>query len=127
MNTADPPEEEWWLYIHSTQSTFVDTFARLPNYASCQFAWYIEASDDPNVGVGRTRADMYQWVTAYATAATRVILGDIRGKFGGIPGPNEGEILPMDGASQVARAEDTMSRLESDIAARRRQIPAIVE
>lgn len=127
MNTADPPEEEWWVYIHTTQSTFIDTFARLPNFCSCQFAWYIEPSDDPNIGVGRTRVDMYQWVKAYATAATRVILGDIRGKFGGIPGPNEGEILQMDGASQVERAESRMEKLEEDISERRRQLPMIVD
>lgn len=127
MNDEDPPQEERWLYIHSTQSTFIDTFARLPNYASCQFAWHIEATDDSEVGVGRTRPDMVQWVKDYATARARVILGDVRNKFGGIVGPNEGEILPLDGATQVERAEEKIEKLEEDLANRRRQLPMIVE
>lgn len=129
MMEPDPVsgEDECWLYTTITQSSFVDTFARLPNTASVQFAWALDASDDPLVGVNRIPVDLRQWVEDYATARSRMILGDIRGKFGGIPGGADGSLLRNDGAAQVERAEQKCRELENDLSLRRRNSALILD
>lgn len=115
--------DAWWVYTHFTASTFVDTFARLPSHICVQFAWTIEASDDRNVGVGRTPMDLRQWVEDYATARCRQIMGDVRNKFSGLPGATDESMLPTDGAFQTERAEQAIAKLEADLQGRRRQLP----
>lgn len=122
----DSGEDEWLIYTTITQSSFVDTFARLPNCMAVQFAWYIEPTNDKMVGVNRIQPDMRQWVEDYATARCRMILGDIRNKFGGIPGAMDGSTLKNDGAQQVARAEQKCRELEDDLKSRMRQSPLIL-
>lgn len=120
-------EDEMMLYTVFTRSSFVDTFARIPNIACVQFAWAIESTDDPKLGVGRIPRDLRQWVEDYATAFCRTIMGDVRGKFGGVPGADDGSVLPVDGGSQVARGTADMRRLEEDLRGRQRQMPLIVD
>lgn len=121
------PREVWYLYTNFTYSSFVDTFARLPNMAAVEFVWEISANDDPYVGVSRIPRDLRQWVEDYATARCRAILGDIRGKFLGIPGAADGSLLRNDGSAQVARAEQAIAILERDIQYRRRQVPLVID
>lgn len=116
-------EPHRYVYAQFTQSSFVDTFARIPTVMCVEFTWEIEASDDPRVGVSRIPRDMHQWVEDYATARCRVIMGDVRGKFTGVPGADDGSLLPVDGAMQVQRAEEKMRALEKDLEGRRRQMP----
>lgn len=117
----------FYLYAQFTRSTFIDTFARLPSVACLQFTWAIEPSDDPEVGLRRLNLDMRQWFEAYATAHARMILGDIRGKFQGIPGASDGSVMPNDGAAQVQRALGDIARLEQDIQRRARQLPLMID
>lgn len=116
-----------YLYCYFTSSSFVDTFARIPNYAAVEFSWAIEASEDIAVGTTRTPLDLQQWVEDYAVARARCMLGDIRGKFGGIPGPNGDNILPIDAERQVANGREDQRRLETDLMDRRRQLPMIID
>jgi hypothetical protein len=120
-------DEEVWIYTSFTRSTFIDTYARLPNVMAVKFAWTIEASDDVNVGVNRIPRDFRQWVEDYATAKARMTMGDIRGKFRGVPGAEDASLLPNDGASHVERAEAAIEKLEADLQARRRQTPILVD
>jgi hypothetical protein len=116
---------EWWVYTTITKSSFVDVFARLPNFMAVTFNWYIEPTDDPQVGVEAIPYDMRQWVEEYATAFARKILGDIRGKYGGVPGAADGSTLRNDGATQVERGEQACRDLEADLRSRRRQLPIL--
>lgn len=116
-----------WLYTTFGRSSFVDTFARIPDIVCVQFAWAFEASDDPAVGVNAVPFDMRQWVEDYATARCRMILGDIRGKFGGVPGQGDNSVMPTDAGSQIQRAVDDMKRLEEDLKDRRRQAPLLID
>jgi hypothetical protein len=118
-------DEETWIYTSFTRSTFMDTFARLPSHICAMFAWCIEPTDDINVGVNRIAYDLRQWVEDYATAKARTILGDSRGKFGGVPGDTDGSVLPNDGDRQVQRGERDMARLMEDLNNRRRQAPIL--
>jgi hypothetical protein len=120
-------ERAMWVYVHFTRSSFVDTFARTPTAACVQFAWYIEASDDLQVGVRQIPYDFRQWVEDFATAKCRTILGDIRGKFAGIPGAADGSMLPNDANGQIQRGERDMGRLMSDLEERRRQLPIMID
>lgn len=115
--------DSWWVYVHFTRSTFIDTFARLPQYGSVQFSWVIEATDDKTVGVGRTPLDLRQWVEDYSTAKARLIMGDVRNKFSGLPGASDESMLPTDGAFQTERADQAIAKLEKDLQDRRRQLP----
>lgn len=137
---GDQPEWHWqfevdpvssqqvcWLYTTFGRSSFVDTFARIPDIVCVQFAWHFEASDDPQVGVNAVPMDMRQFIEDYATARCRMILGDIRGKFGGVPGQADGMIMPTDAASQIQRAVEDMRRLEDDLKDRRRQSPLLID
>jgi hypothetical protein len=124
---ADTGEDDWLIYTTITQSSFVDTFARLPNCMAVQFAWYVEPTDDKQVGLNRIPVDMRQWVEDYATARCRMILGDIRNKFGGIPGAVDGSTLKNDGGQQIERAEQTCRELEADLKSRQRQSPLLID
>jgi hypothetical protein len=119
--------EEAWLYVQFTRSSFTDTFARIPTHACVQFAWHIEPTDDRAVGVCRIPYDMRQWVEDFATAKCRTILGEIRGKFGGVPGQSDESVMPGDGAAQVARGEAAMAALMEDLRLRRRQMPLTID
>lgn len=119
--------QECYLYTTFGRSSFVDTFARIPNVVCVQFAWHFEASDDPQVGVNAIPFDMRQWVEDYSTARARMILGDIRGKFGGVPGQSDMSILLVDAASQIQRAVDDIAKLEADLKDRRRQAPLLID
>ncbi len=119
--------EEHWLYVHTTRSSFMDTFARIPSHVCVQFAWYVSPSDDRMVGVRRIPFDMRQWVEDYATAKCRTILGDIRGKYRGVPGMSDESVLPNDGAELVQRGERDMQRLEEDLRMRKRQAPLLID
>ena len=125
MQEQDPLtyEEQWWVYNHFTASTFVDTFARIPTNICVQFTWAIEATDDRKIGVGRTPLDLRQWVEDYSTARARLIVGDVRNKFSGIPGSSDESMLPTDGAFQTERADVAISKLEKDLQARRSTLP----
>lgn len=119
--------EQHWLYTHFTRSSFMDTFARIPSHVCVQFAWHVSPSDDQRVGVSRIPYDMRQWVEDYATAKCRAILGEVRGKYRGVPGMADESVLPNDGAEQVQRGEEAMRRLEEDLRIRRRQVPILID
>ncbi len=114
-----------YLYTHFTRSSFVDTFARIPNIVSIEFTWAIEASDEKLTGIQHVPLDLRQWVEDYATARCRLILADIRNKFGGEPGADDGAILPNDGGQQTQRAEAMIAKLEKDLQLRARQAPLV--
>ncbi len=119
-------EDELFVYACYTMSSFVDTFARIPNVMCLQFAWFIEPTDDKFVGVNRIPNDLRQWVEDYATARCRDIMGGIRAKFGGNPGADDGSLLPNDGEQQVMKAASDMERLEADLQRRQRQMPLLM-
>ena len=125
----DQPSQQQVVYFYCTvtASSFVDTFARIPDVAALWYAWGIEASDDPEVGIPAIPYDLRSWVEDYATARARMILGDVRGKFGGVPGASDGSVLPNDGGRQVERAEAKIAELEADLRGRYRQIPLMFD
>lgn len=116
-----------WLYYTFTRSSFIDTYARIPDIACVWFAWAIEASNDPLVGVQRIPVDLRQWVEDYATARCQLIMGGIRGKFGGVPGADDGSMMPTDGAALRAEARETMRELEENLQKRVRQAPLMMD
>lgn len=118
-------DDDLYVYAHFTMSSFVDTFARIPTHFCARFAWFLDPTDDKNVGVNRIPQDLRQWVEDYATARCRSMLGDARGKFGGNPGADDGALLPNDGGMQVQRAQLDMDRLEKDLQNRQRQMPLL--
>ena len=137
---GDTPEWSWkyeldqqtnkqavYFYCTITMSSFVDTFARIPDIACIWYAWALEASEDPEVGIPAVPYDLRSWVEDYATARARMILGDVRGKFGGVPGAEDGSVLPNDGGRQVQRAEAKIQELEADLRGRQRQTPLIFD
>jgi hypothetical protein len=116
-------EERLMFYVVTTRSSFVDVFWRLPTFVCVKVTWGIESSDDLQVGVSRIPRDLRQWVEDYTTARCRIVMGDVRGKFAGVPGSDSGSVLPTDGTAQVQRGERDAARLEKDLVQRVRQLP----
>lgn len=119
--------EKGYLLIYFNADSFVDRAGRIPTHMSVKYAWHIEASDDKKVGLPRLRYDWQEWVEKYATAEARRVLGTIRSKFKGLPGPGEGEVLGIDGDDLIARADQEVKDLIADIESRQRQLPILID
>jgi hypothetical protein len=123
----DANKTKCWIYVHFTSDSFVDRAGRIPNYIAIKYAWHIEATDDPVVGLPRVRNDWKSWIERYATAQARLVMGEIRGKFNGIPGAAAGEVLGIDGDKQIARADAEVLKLEAELVGRARQLPMLID
>lgn len=124
---ADSDKEKLYIMLHFNSDSFVDRAGRIPTHIAVKYTWFIEASDDPKVGLPRLRNDLQAWTIDYATAQARLVLAEIRGKYEGIPGPGEGETLGIDGNRQWERATADIERLETELRSKARQLPMIFD
>lgn len=124
--TAGSETEKGYLYIYFNSDSFIDRSGRLPNYVSIEYLWHLEPTNDKKKGLPRLRYDWEEWVTDYATARAKKILGGIRNKFKGIPGP-DGQLLGIDGDQLINDAKEEMKALEADLHERQRQLPVQID
>jgi hypothetical protein len=129
MREIDPNDniEKLFLYVYFNVDSFIDRAGRIPNFLSIEYAWAIEPTDDPRFGICRIRYDWRDWFERYCVAQARIVLGEIRNKFGGIPGPQDGTTLAIDGKEQIARGEEERDKLEEEIRKRARQLPIMYD
>lgn len=126
-DATDGDKEKCYILTHFTLDSFRDRLGRIPTHMAVTYNWHLSASDDKKVGLPRLKHDNVDWVERYATEVCRQILGDVRGKFGGIPGPNDGELLVNDGRDLVTRATQEIRLLEEDLRGRMRQLPPVFD
>lgn len=126
---ADGPSgsetEKGYLYIYFNSDSFLDRAGRIPNYVSVEYLWALEYSDDKLKGLPRVRPDWQDWVDNYSIAIARRILGGIRNKFKGIPGP-DGQPMGIDGDALIEQGTREKKELEEDLQQRSRQLPPII-
>ncbi len=130
VKDTDPNDtdiEKTYVLIMFNNDSFLDRVGRIPTHIAVTYKWALVYSDDKKTGLPRLRADLQDWVERYSTAFCRRILGDIRGKFMGIPGPNDGEMLPIDAAGLIERATTEIKELEEELRGRRRQLPLMID
>jgi hypothetical protein len=110
--------EPEWLGQWEGQNYYLYIDAPTPVICSYEFTWGLSVDDDASTGMGLLPDGDIEWVVEYATAKAKTILGRIRGKFMGIPGP-EGD-LQIDADTLLQEARDDMQRLEEELRRRRR-------
>ncbi len=123
VDANDSYAEKCYVLVHFTSDSFLDRVGRIPTQIAIQYKWYIAPTDDLQTGLPRLKHDLHDWVEEYATEFCRVLLGDIRGKFAGIPGPTPGETLPIDAAGLIERGNARMAELMEEMRLRQRQLP----
>lgn len=86
-------------------------------------AHYNMLSDDPMNMLAIPDGDT-KWFRDYVLAGAKATLASIRGKFEGIPGPDDAA-QPVDWSRLQQEAESTMEQLREELAQRRRPLPPI--
>lgn len=126
IGDADTAVETGFIYIYMNSDSFLDRAGRIPTHISVEYLSYIEYSDSKTVGLPRLRYDWQEWVDKYAVAEAKKILGGIRDKFKGIPGP-DGNALSINGESLIEQGEREITALTEDISQRARQLPILID
>lgn len=128
--SSDPLSQSGWEYNEDTgeneYAIYVDVPSDTTYRASYRYLFTYDATDDKQCGLPRLRPPMIPWVRDFATACARDILGQIRDKFKGISSPDGMTETGVDGADQIARAQQEKERLIEDIKNRQRHLPILI-
>lgn len=110
------------LYLYIRLAPYVTDYWQV----SARYTSKFTADDDPFTGVGTIPAQLEQWLTDYALAHCKVILGRILRKHGGVPTP-QGGTMPLDGGELVQEGMQEIPELERDILRMQRTLPPIID
>lgn len=112
-------EREYVLYVHLAEG--------YPEFqVSYRYLFERELSDATDRGIPSLTKTLDGWLKKYAAAAAREIVGDIRNKFKGVPGPDTMSSADMDGESQIERSEKKREELIEELKGMQRQLPPVI-
>jgi len=91
---------------------------------SYRYLYGYSADDNPLLGLPAITLNYEAWIGDYSVACCRILLGDIRSKFGAIP-LGDGQPGEIDGKDQILRGERDKEKLELDLFNRQRVNPIV--
>lgn len=87
-----------------------------------EYIWHLTADDDAATGVGNIPPNDVDWVSKYATARAKQILGRVLRKYGGGINMPDGGTEQLDGGELTQEGASEQQALEATIRERRRPI-----
>lgn len=126
-----PIYETDWEYNESTGDRefvlYLDIPEDLPEYyVSYEYLYRREVSDSNDRGFPTLGPGLENWLKRYTVAGCRELMGDIRNKFHGIPGPETLSAGEVDGADQIQRGREDKERLLDELRGMNRQMPLVI-
>ena len=94
---------------------------RRPMLCSYTFTWRVSCDDDPMTGLRWIPEGSIEWVLDYTLARAKIILSRIRGKFGGITGP-DGSDQTIDAQELASEGREEETKLKEEIELWRRPL-----
>jgi hypothetical protein len=114
-------EVEWqweWRYDEVIGQRVGHLYLDVPRYSRHLYGVRclvdITPDDDPRTGVAYVDSGMEDWLFRYTLAASKITLGRLLGKFGGIPDASGGQIT-TDGAELVSAGDNEAEQLRDEI------------
>jgi hypothetical protein len=106
---------------------YIDIAEGFPEYlVTYRFLYEREATDADDRGLPSLTKTLEGWLKKYSVAASRELLGDIRNKWHGVPGPETMSTAEMDGESQITRGRESKEKLLEELQNMQRQLPPVV-
>lgn len=105
---------------------YADIPATLPADTSLLYSFHYRPDGSEITGLQNIPDGDTDWFIDYVTAFAKTILGRIRGKFKGIPGP-DGSDLSVDYDDLMTEGREDLKELTEEIKKRRRPLPPEIE